>query len=165
MLRTLMDEVAVRPPQGGHPRLSILGVIEARLQTADLMILGGLNEGVWPGLPAPDPWLAPRIRAELGLPGLERRIGLAAHDLASGAGRAAKCCSRGRGAMPVGADDRIALLAAAGGAVGRAGAGGELEAWLRGIDDPGAHEPAERPARNAGCGCGPRRCRSPRSID
>ena len=66
MLRTLMDEIAVRPPQGGHPRLAILGLIEARLQTADLMILGGLNEGVWPGLPAPDPWLAPRIRAELG---------------------------------------------------------------------------------------------------
>ena len=70
---TLMDEVAVRPPQGGHPRLAIYGLIEARLQTADLMILGGLNEGVWPGQPAPDPWLAPRIRAELGLPGLERR--------------------------------------------------------------------------------------------
>ena len=40
------------------------------------MMLGGLNEGVWPGTPAPDPWLAPRIRAELGLPGLERRIGV-----------------------------------------------------------------------------------------
>src|SRR3546814_5564243 len=60
--------------------------MEARLQRADLVILGSLNEGVWPALPSPDPWLAPRIRAELGLPGLERRIGLAAHDFVAGLG-------------------------------------------------------------------------------
>jgi len=86
LLRRLMDDVAIRPPQGGHPRIAIWGLIEARLQQADLMILGGLNEGTWPSRPAPDPWLAPRIRAELGLPSLERRIGLAAHDLASALG-------------------------------------------------------------------------------
>ncbi|MFX5873814.1 hypothetical protein ABTE93_20205, partial [Acinetobacter baumannii] len=39
LLKTLMDEVAVRPQQGGHPRLAIYGLIEARLQTADVMIL------------------------------------------------------------------------------------------------------------------------------
>ena len=43
----------VRPPYGGHPRIFIWGLLEARLQQADLMILGGLNEGVWPALPAP----------------------------------------------------------------------------------------------------------------
>ena len=57
---------------GRHPRLAIYGLIEARLQTADLTILGSLNEGTWPAIAAPDPWLAPRIRAELGLPGLDR---------------------------------------------------------------------------------------------
>ncbi|MGF7148047.1 ATP-dependent helicase/nuclease subunit B [Sphingomonas zeicaulis] len=86
LLRRLMDDVAVRPPQGGHPRISIWGLIEARLQQADLMILGGLNEGTWPSVPAPDPWLAPRIRSELRLPGLDRRIGLAAHDFAGALG-------------------------------------------------------------------------------
>lgn len=86
MLRQLMDEVAVRPPQGGHPRLAILGLVEARLHSADLVVVGGLNEGVWPPLPPPDPWLAPRIRAHLGLPGLERRIGVAAHDFAHAMG-------------------------------------------------------------------------------
>ena len=40
------------------------------------MVLGGLNEGVWPAAPSPDPWLAPKIRANLGLPGLEYRTGL-----------------------------------------------------------------------------------------
>lgn len=86
LLGQLLGAEAVRPPQGGHPRIAILGLIEARLQQADLMILAGLNEGTWPQLPAPDPWLAPRVRQALGLPGLDRRIGLAAHDLANGLG-------------------------------------------------------------------------------
>ena len=86
MLRQLMDGIAVRPGYGGHPRVFIWGLLEAKLQSADFMILGGLNEGVWPQLPAPDPWLAPRIRRELKLPSLERRIGLSAHDLASALG-------------------------------------------------------------------------------
>ena len=83
MMRGLLDNVAIRPAYGGHHRIFIWGLLEARLQTADLMILGGLNEGSWPQLPAPDPWLAPRIRRELGLAGLERRLGLSAHDFAS----------------------------------------------------------------------------------
>ena len=51
-----------------------------------MMICGGLNEGVWPANAAPDPWLAPRVRIELGLGGLDRRVGLAAHDLATALG-------------------------------------------------------------------------------
>ena len=82
LLSALLD-AAVRPAWGGHPRIAILGPLEAQLQRADLMILGGLNEGSWPGKPAPDPWLAPAIRNRLGLPGLARDIGLAAHDFAS----------------------------------------------------------------------------------
>ena len=35
----------VRPRFGKHPRLAIWGPLEARLQRADLLILGGLNEG------------------------------------------------------------------------------------------------------------------------
>jgi ATP-dependent helicase/nuclease subunit B len=86
LLRQLMEEIAIRPGYGGHPRVAIWGLLEAKLQSADLMILGGLNEGVWPQIPSPDPWLAPRIRRELGLPSLERRIGLSAHDLAGALG-------------------------------------------------------------------------------
>lgn len=144
LLRTLMDEVAVRPPQGGHPRLAILGVIEARLHAADLLVLGGLNEGVWPGLPAPDPWLAPRIRSELGLPGLERRIGLAAHDLAQGLGAREVLLTRAKrdaGAPTIASRFWLRLEALSGG-LERASA---LEAWARAIDVPGVHKPVERP--------------------
>ncbi|MEO7602856.1 MAG: double-strand break repair protein AddB [Sphingomicrobium sp.] len=82
MLRQILDSGTVRPPYGGHPRLFIWGVLEARLQRADLMILGGLNEGTWPAAPSPDPFLPPRVRSNLEMPTLETRIGLAAHDFA-----------------------------------------------------------------------------------
>ncbi len=82
LLRQLLGEQAIRPPQGGHPRISIYGLIEARLQQADLLVLGGLNEGSWPAATGTDPWLSPRVRRELGLAHPERRVGLAAHDLA-----------------------------------------------------------------------------------
>jgi ATP-dependent helicase/nuclease subunit B len=86
LLRDQLDALAIRPARGGHPRLFIWGLLEAKLQTADLMVLGGLNETVWPQMPSPDPWLAPAIRRQLNLPSLERRIGLSAHDLVSAMG-------------------------------------------------------------------------------
>jgi ATP-dependent helicase/nuclease subunit B len=143
ILRTLMDEVAVRPPQGGHPRLAILGLLEARLQNADVTILGGLNEGVWPGLPAPDPWLSPRIRAELGLPGLERRIGLSAHDFAGALGAPEVLLTRARrdASAPTIASRLWLRLEALSGGLKRAD---DLAAWVRALDDPGDHVPAMR---------------------
>jgi ATP-dependent helicase/nuclease subunit B len=77
-----MEGAVVRPHHGGHPRLAILGPLEARLQRADRMILGGLNEGVWPPEPAVDPWMSRPVRARFGLPSPEQRIGLSAHDFA-----------------------------------------------------------------------------------
>ena len=145
LLTTLMDEIAVRPPQGGHPRLAIYGLLEARLQTADVMILAGLNEGVWPAQPAPDPWLAPRIRAELGLPGLDRRVGLAAHDLASALGAPEVILTRARrdARSPAIASRFWLRLEAMSGGLARAES---LEEWTRRLDDPGEHRPADRPA-------------------
>lgn len=74
---------AVRPQGPRHPRVAIWGPQEARMQRADLMILGGLNEGVWPQNVADDPWLTRRMREELRLSAPERRIGLSAHDFAT----------------------------------------------------------------------------------
>lgn len=61
-------------------RIAIWGQLEARVQAADLVILGGLNEGTWPKLAPPDPWLSRDMRQALGLQSPERRIGLSAHD-------------------------------------------------------------------------------------
>ena len=146
MLRVLLDEVAVRPPQGGHPRLAIYGLIEARLQSADLFVLGGLNEGTWPGSPAPDPWLAPPIRARLGLPGLERRVGIAAHDFGQGLGAPEVLITRARrdaGGPALASRLWLRLQALAGERFERAT---ELEGWTRSLDRADEHLPADRPA-------------------
>ncbi len=74
--------IPIRPARDRHPRLFIRGTLEARLQRADLTVLGGLNEGAWPGEPPADPWLSRPMRRDLGLPAPERLIGLAAHDFA-----------------------------------------------------------------------------------
>ncbi len=81
-IEALMNDVTVRPKQSHHPRLFIWGALEARLQHADVTILGSLNEGVWPSATRTDPWLSRPMREHLGLEPLERRIGLSAHDFA-----------------------------------------------------------------------------------
>lgn len=86
LLAALMAGRRVRPSAVGHPRLHIWGPLEARLQTAGLILLGGLNEGTWPALPETDPWLSRPMRSDMGLTPPERRIGLAAHDFAMGLG-------------------------------------------------------------------------------
>lgn len=86
VLRDAMARVAVRPPWGGHPRVSIYGLLEARMARADLVICGALHEGSWPASPAPDPLLAPAVLRALGVPGADFRSGLAAHDLAAALG-------------------------------------------------------------------------------
>ena len=63
-----------------HPRLAVYGLLEARLVSADVMILGGLNENIWPEEAEIDPWLSRPMKRNLGLMQPERRLGLTAHD-------------------------------------------------------------------------------------
>jgi ATP-dependent helicase/nuclease subunit B len=145
LLDRLLAAEAARPPYGQHPRLFIWGLLEARLQQADLLVLGGLNEGTWPALPVPDPWLAPRLRAELGLPSLERRIGLSAHDfaLALGAPRVLVTRARRDARAPAIASRFWLRLEAMTGGLTRAP---QLRKWAQAIDRPAAHNPEKRPA-------------------
>ena len=82
LLGTLMRGRVVRPRYGTHPRLSILGPLEARMLSADTIILGGLNEGIWPSAPSIEPFLSRGMRQSLKLSLPERRFGLSAHDFA-----------------------------------------------------------------------------------
>ncbi len=95
-LRDAMERLAVRPPYGGHPRVAIYGLLEARMTRADLVICAGLNEGTWPPTPSSDPVLAPAVLRALGVPGADFRIGLAAHDLAGALGAPEVVLSRAR---------------------------------------------------------------------
>ncbi len=76
----LLSGRVVRPRYGRHPRLQIWGTLEARLQHADRMVLGGLNEGSWPPEAPASPWMSRPMMNAFGLPLPERRIGLSAHD-------------------------------------------------------------------------------------
>ena len=145
LLRQLLDTHSVRPPYGGHPRIFIWGLLEARLQRADLVVLGGLNEGVWPALPAPDPWLPPMVRAALKMATLDSRIGLAAHDFASALGAPEVLITRARrdSKAPTVASRFLLRLNAISGGLPRDHG---LERLTRALDDPGQARPAERPA-------------------
>ena len=145
LLRQLLDGQAVRPPYGGHPRIFVWGLLEARLQRADLLVLGGLNEGIWPVLPAPDPWLPPKVRSTLAMPTLEFRIGLAAHDFASALGAPEVLITRARrdNRSPTVASRFLLRLNAISGGLPR---DRMLEKITRALDDPGLPRPVDRPA-------------------
>ncbi|MCE2516610.1 MAG: double-strand break repair protein AddB [Alphaproteobacteria bacterium] len=81
VLNVLLSGEVVYPDDRGHPRLSILGSVEARMHTADLTILGGMNEGIAPPQVSPDPWMSNAMRRAFGLPHGHWRIGHAAHDV------------------------------------------------------------------------------------
>ncbi|MDA8746606.1 double-strand break repair protein AddB [Litoreibacter sp.] len=80
LLDVLLAREEVRDPFFSHPDIMIWGTLEARVQGAQLVILAGLNDGTWPKMPPPDPWLNRDMRMKAGLPVPEERIGLSAHD-------------------------------------------------------------------------------------
>lgn len=85
LLDALLEGQVVRPRRPSHSRLAIWGLLEARLQQADRIILGGLNEGTWPPQAKEDPWLSRPMRAALGLSSPEFRLGQTAHDFVQAA--------------------------------------------------------------------------------
>ncbi len=128
--------------------MHVLGPLEARMQPADVMILGGMNEGTWPRKPAPDPWMSRAMRAAFGLPEAERRIGLAAHDvlMACGAPTAIFTRSEKSGGAPTEPSRwlrRLDAVLAAGGDV-RLAQGPWLD-WARALDRPERSNVVTRP--------------------
>jgi len=84
IMKRLMAQITIRPKFGTHPRLQILGQLEARLIQADRVILSGLNDGTWPPSIGHDPWMSRPMRKDFGLPPAERGLTLAAHDFVQG---------------------------------------------------------------------------------
>lgn len=150
LLERLMTGETVRAGGATHPRLRILGAIEARLVRADLLVVAGLEEGVWPAGAPLDPFLSRPMRANLGLPSPERRIGLSAHDFAQAA-----CApevvllhtERREGSPSVKSRWLWRLETLARGAELTLARRSEVLDWARALDAPvGRPEPAARPA-------------------
>lgn len=94
LLNQFLAQAQVRPRYGLHPRLFVWSPMEARLQRADVMILGGLNEGQWPAEAEPNAWLSRPMQRQLGLPLPERQIGQSAHDFVGAAAAPTVCLTR-----------------------------------------------------------------------
>jgi ATP-dependent helicase/nuclease subunit B len=150
LLQRLISGETVRAGGATHPRLRILGAIEARLTRADRLIVAGLEEGTWPQGAPIDPFLSRPMRERLGLPSPERRVGLAAHDFAQAA-----CApevillhsERREGGPAVKSRWlwRLETLARGAGVKALAGRPEVLE-WARSLDAADEYAPAPRPA-------------------
>jgi len=141
LFEALLAGPVVRPRFGRHARLAIWGLLEARLQHADLVVLGGLNEAVWPPQVESDPWLSRPMRRVFGLPAPERRIGAAAHDFTQALGAAEVVLTRatrvdGTPAVPSRWLLRLETVLRATGLEGRLGALQEPLLWQEKLDEP-----------------------------
>lgn len=152
-LQDWLQEMMLRPAHGLHPRLAILGPLEARLLTADRVIIGGLNDDSWPGTVALDPWLSRPMRQAGGLPLPERQQGQAAHDFVQLASRGEVLLTRARkmDGQPTTPSRLLLRLQTVLRAAGRDPAELEQAAqpWLdyaRALDRPRADAIAPRPA-------------------
>jgi ATP-dependent helicase/nuclease subunit B len=150
MFHAIIADRVVRRPEIRDVRVHIYGPLEARLQTIDRVVLGGLNEGTWPGETRSDPWLSRPMRRDLGLDPPERRIGLAAHDFAQALGAPEVILSRSAkiaGAPTVTSRfvQRIAALAGPRWDAVLKRGNGYLE-LARALDHPATVKSAERPA-------------------
>ena len=148
LLLDAMGDIAVRPPYGGHPRIAIYGLLEARMSRAELVICAGLNEGTWPGRTGAEPLLAPGVLRELGVPSAEFRIGLSAHDLAGALGAPQVVLSRSQrdaDGPAIASRFWLRVKALLGGDLKTAHAETAMPRVAAALDLPEDIEPAERP--------------------
>jgi ATP-dependent helicase/nuclease subunit B len=141
---------AQRHAEVGNPRVRIFGLLEARLQSVDRIVLGGLNEGTWPPDTRNDPWLSRPMRLDLGLNLPELRVGLSAHDFAQGLGAPEVILTRAtkQAGAPTVSSRFVQRLAAVAGekrwkeALAR---GAIYTDYARALDHPAKISPAPRP--------------------
>ncbi len=158
----LSEERSVRERPPDHPRLQIMGPLEARLQQADLMLLAGLNEGTWPTLKRSEPFFSAKMRRALEMDPVEKRIGLSAHDFAQALSAPRVVLSRAKrvdGSPAVASRWVWRLKTLARGALGEGVEAmppkQDYAGWARRLDTPGMDElvalpaPAPRPPVNA----------------
>lgn len=158
----LMSSVSVRPLEQARHDVQIWGRVEARLQSVDVMILAGLNEGVWPEDADPGPWMSRGMKIAIGLEPPERKVGLAAHDflLALSSPEIVLSYAERRGTSPADQSRFLKRLLAF---VGKdceaelAKRAAHLKAWTMQIDAVDTINPAPRPAPQPPADLRPRR--------
>lgn len=150
IMNAFMAGEAVKPRAMSHPRIFIFGTLEARLQSVDTLVLGGLNEGVWPGATTGNPFLSRMMKTGIGLEPPERRTGQHAHDfeMASGTRHLIYSRSARQGTAPAVASRWLQRLQALGGeelSGGLKARGKPYLDWAAALDAGESQELAVRP--------------------
>lgn len=144
-----------------HPRIAILGLLEARLQSFDRVVLGALEETTWPQATDPGPWMSRPMRTQFGLPEPEARIGRVAADFFTAAAAAPEAvlssAARRGGSPTVPARWLVRLDTFLAGQGGLAIAASPAAGWAAALDAPARVEPCRRPAPEPPVAARPRR--------
>ena len=155
IMEALSTSEAIKPRSMRHPRVFIFGALESRLQSVDLVVLGGMNEGTWPGQTSNDPFLSRTMKTSIGLEPPERRIGQLAHDFQMACGTRKLILTRAmrKGATPTVASRWLQRLLAVGGhdfAAKLRENGKDYHHWAglldQGVTQPLASRPEPKPA-------------------
>lgn len=72
--------VSLRDVKKQDCRVCVIGTIESRMQIADVVVLTGLNEGMFPSIGYENNWLPRNIARKIGLPSPNRKVALMALD-------------------------------------------------------------------------------------
>lgn len=149
-LEALGASETVKPRSMRHPRIFIFGALESRLQSVETIVIGGLNEGSWPGQTTNDAFLSRVMKANIGLEPPERRIGQLAHDfqMACAAERVVLTRAMRSGTSPTVPSRWLQRLLAIGGpslAGELRGRGSDLVQWGSLLDQRPAQPSARRP--------------------
>ncbi|NGN43769.1 double-strand break repair protein AddB [Mesorhizobium sp. CGMCC 1.15528] len=150
IMEALVAPEVVKPAYGSDSRVSIWGALEARLLSVDTLVVGGLNEGVWPRKAQADRFMSRIMKTGIDLEPPERRIGQSAHDfeMAMGAGKVILARSARSGdapAVPSRWLQRILTFAGVEQAQAMRARGNELLGWARALDGGPQIPFAERP--------------------
>lgn len=151
IIEALAASESVKPRSMRHPRVFIFGALESRLQSVDTVVIGGLNEGTWPGQAANDAFLSRIMKVEIGLEPPERRIGQLGHDLQMAAATPKLVLTRAlrNGTAPTVASRWLQRLLAVGGptlAADLRSRGRNLIDWAGDIDRSASVPTAPRPS-------------------
>jgi len=72
--------ISVRDKRTIDSKIVVLGTIESRMQTADVVILTGLNDGMFPARGYENAWLPASVAEQIGLPSPNRKVSLMSLD-------------------------------------------------------------------------------------
>lgn len=75
-----LSNVIIRATPANDVHTCVLGTIESRMQTADVVILTGLNDGMFPARGYENSWLPRNISEQIGLPSPDRKVSLMSLD-------------------------------------------------------------------------------------